>query len=235
MNEAVSIRTVARLDTYVTQKNWEWAEANSEAISIYWRDALAKNPSMFNGRVLMIGSYAEHDDCAEAAYFETDFSAFLTWIKGGFPDRSVANGFALAALRCRDGAYICGVMSDDTANAGKIYFPGGTPDPSDIRENGTVDFAASALRELKEETGLTPEEVKVSDRWDVVRHWPLVAYLRPMEIPLDSRQALEKLYGNLKQQKAPELAGYHVVRNAGDIDTKRMPEFLQAYFHHVFS
>ena len=94
-------------------------------------------------------------DRLRASYFETDFASFLAWRDWGFPDRDVFNGFGMGALRCSDGAFLLGEMADHTANAGRIYFPAGTPDLDDVKL-GAVDIAGSIAREIEEETGLTP-------------------------------------------------------------------------------
>ena len=70
--------------------------------------------------------------CSRGAYLETDFASFLAWRDWGFPDRRCATASRMAALRSADGAFLLGVMGRHTATAGQIYFPAGTPDPTDI-------------------------------------------------------------------------------------------------------
>lgn len=235
MKDGTFIRQVHTLDTRLVRRRWPWAEENRADIDAFWQKALAAKPKMFNGRVLIIGSYEETPDRSAATYFETDFASFLCWGCKGFPDPEVANGFALAALRSSDGAYICGVMAEHTANAGKIYFPGGTPDLNDVRPDGTVDFLGSVLRELEEETGLRAGDVVLSDEWIVLNEWPLVAYLKLMQLEETAEQTVSRLNANLASQEEPELAGFHIVRNPDDIDGERMPVYLQAFFRSVFA
>ena len=82
-------------------------------------------------------------------------ASFIAWRDWGFPDRAVRNCFAAGAIRASDGAFVLGVMGPQTANAGKIYFPAGTPDPGDV-VGQEVDLAGSVRREIAEETGLGP-------------------------------------------------------------------------------
>ena len=58
-------------------------------------------------------------------------------------------------------------MGQHTANAGRIYFPSGTPDLDDISD-GAVDIAGSVARELEEETGLLPGDYRADADWDCV-------------------------------------------------------------------
>ena len=82
----------------------------------------------------------------------------------------------MAALRGADGAFLLGEMAPHTVNGGQIYFPAGTPDPSDVVA-GRVDLDASARRELFEETGVRAEETIIGATWKVVfAGWRIAAW-----------------------------------------------------------
>ena len=89
--------------------------------------------------------------------FKTRFSRFLVWRDLGWPDKSIYNCFSMPAVRARDGAYLLGEMGPSHSFAGQLYFPCGTPDPSDIVADGCVDLDGSLVRELAEETGLASD------------------------------------------------------------------------------
>ncbi len=97
-------------------------------------------PSLFNGRVLLLGRRVieTRPDGAlrlKGVYFETDYADYLAWREFGHPGEPVDNCFSMAALRSADGAFLLGEMAPHTYSAGQIYFPAGTPDPSDIIED----------------------------------------------------------------------------------------------------
>lgn len=235
MNREVAVRRVGRLDAHCEPFAWLWAEENRDSIARNWAERVAARPKLFNGRVLLIRDYEETEEAVRAVCFETDFADFLGWRDLGYPDPSVANGFAMGALRGSDGAYVCGVMGGGTANEGRIYFPAGTPDRSDLRPDGTVDLAGSVLRELAEETGLVPGDDAVADHWIVVRQWPAIAFLRPLAFAEPADALAARIRAAIAAQAEPELAGAHVVRGPAGIDEARMPAFLCSFFRWTFA
>src|SRR4051812_36205297 len=126
------IHRVARLD--LTFKPWVWPFAleRRDEIAAHFAQRQAEKPDLFNGRILMARNPRFTADSFAADYFEADFASFLAWRDWDWPDRQVFNGFGMGALRCSDGAFVLGEMGQHTANAGKIYFPAGTPDFSDL-------------------------------------------------------------------------------------------------------
>lgn len=218
---------VASVDGRVTPFAWDWAERERDWIDARWAALLAQRPQMFDGRVLMAHRWRREGEALRAEYFETRFSRFLCWREAGRPP-GVANCFSMAALRAADGAYLLGEMGAHTANAGKIYFPAGTPDPDDL-VGDAVDLAGSALRELGEETGLTPDMVRVAPRWSVTMGAGMIACFRPMRLDMSAAEAVAFIHAKLDAQPERELARMHVMRHAGDIDAARMPPFLVAF------
>ncbi|MBR1125383.1 NUDIX hydrolase [Bradyrhizobium lablabi] len=224
---AARIHRVTTLDLRVTQWAWPFAQARRAEIDAHFADQQRIRPKLWNGRVLLARNASLSRDAISADYFETDFASFLAWRDWGFPDGEVFNGFGMGALRSSDGAFVLGEMSAHTANAGRIYFPAGTPDLDDIRD-GAVDIPGSIAREAEEETGLTPADYRAGDHWDCIDTGTSFAMIRILQSDLSGEELRGVIEANLARQASPELCAIHLVRKRNDI-TAAMPRFVTAF------
>ncbi|MBL8569023.1 MAG: NUDIX hydrolase [Phreatobacter sp.] len=156
------------------------------------------------------------------------YAEFLHYMRHGEADGRTKNGFALAGLVASDGALAMGVMGAHTANAGKIYFPGGTPDLDDLVD-GRVDLAGSVRRELGEETGLRTDEVTFDDGFWLYEDDKRLAFTKIVRSPLAGDALRQTILGRLAAEAQPELADIHLVRSADDLIPERMPAFQLAF------
>jgi len=228
----IRIDTVAALDFKLKADVWDFARDRAAEIAAHWHERTAEQPRLFNGRVLMLADHAFEDGVLRGHFIETAFADFLAWRAFGFPASNACNGFAMAALRGSEGAFLLGEMSPHTASAGAVYFPAGTPDLQDAFGE-TVDLDASVRRELTEETGLTPHEVEIAPGWIVVCSLGRVACMKPMRLRVPAEAARARIDAWLAEDPHPEFARMHVVRGPQDF-TPAMPEFVRAYMTHVF-
>jgi 8-oxo-dGTP pyrophosphatase MutT (NUDIX family) len=230
----IEIRRVSRVEACCRPFDWQWPQQNRSFVEENWKRRTAGKPQMFNGRVLLLQDVVFEQDLCRNTYFEVDYADFVAWIDKGYPDPAIANGFAMGALRGSDGAYICGVMGNGTTNAGRVYFPAGTPDLSDLRPDGIVDLATSLTRELAEETGLQESDYHVDDEWIIVQRWPTIALLRMATLTMTAEEGAAKIRANIARQHEPELQDVRIIRGPEDIDPERMPLFLHSFFGWVF-
>ena len=131
MSESV-VWPITHLALRFTPKPWRFADERRAEIDAHFTALRRDKPAVWNGRVLLLAEYELSGSTFSGAYLETDFASFISWRDWQWPDTTVNNCFGLAALRAADGAFLVGVMGAHTANAGRIYFPGGTPDPNDV-------------------------------------------------------------------------------------------------------
>ena len=221
------IHRVTSLDLPVESWSWPFAELRRAEIDAHFAQAQREKPQMWNGRVLLGRRPVFAGGHLTAGYFETDFASFLAWRDWGFPDREVFNGFGMGALRASDGAFVLGVMGEHTANAGRIYFPSGTPDLDDIRGDA-LDIEGSVARELEEETGLTPADYQADAHWHCVHTGPSVAMIKILRVDMPGEALRARIEANLVRQDHPELASVHMVRARADL-TASMPRFVTAF------
>ena len=228
-----SLTRLERVSARRVDHDWAWARDNAEAIDRNWQRRKAKTPGLFDGPVYLASACAVTDGACEASLFEVPYSRFIAFRDAGVPDALVANAFAAIVPHSRDGAVLLGVMGTHTANAGQIYFPCGTPDPGDLRDDGSVDLAGSAAREFLEETGLTLPE-GAEEGWVLLRGDGQLAFLRPVRFDSDAEILKARIEAHRGGEDEPELAHCVIARSRADIDAARMPGFVQAYLASVF-
>ena len=227
------IHRVTTLDLGLQPWSWPFADRRRSEIEAHFALQQAEKPKIWNGRVLLGRRPVFDGEHFSASYFEIDFASFLAWRDWGFPDKDIFNGFGMGALRCTDGAFVLGEMAQHTANAGRIYFPSGTPDLDDISD-GAVDMPGSVAREVEEETGLTPADYRAGAHWDCIVSGAAIAMIRMLDVDMSGEALRARIEANLARQHQPELSAIHVVRKTSDL-TAATPNFVTAFIEKQFS
>jgi hypothetical protein len=219
-------------------REWDFATARAREIDAHWEALRTERPGLFDGRVLLV-DLCEVEERAGARilrtrHFATRFRNFVAQRDFGFPDAGVRNCFAAAALRAADGCFVLGQMGAHTANAGRIYFPCGTPDMEDVR-GALVDLDGSALRELFEETGLGEGDITPAPGWTIVFEGPRIACMKEARAHAPGDELAARIGAFLARQAEPELSGVHVVRSKADLRPDVMPGFVLAYLERALA
>jgi NUDIX domain len=229
LSEQAHLLEVAELDLAFEPARWSFAERRATSIAAHWARLRKTKPALFNGRVLLPDGALK----LRGVYFETDYADFLAWGEFGHPGEPVDNCFSMAALRGADGAFLLGEMAPHTYNAGQIYFPAGTPDPTDIFD-GKVDLDVSARRELFEETGVKAGETTIAPGWTLVFAPQRIACMKLMTLALPAAKIKARIDAHLAGDAHSEFSRMHIVRGPRDIDETRVPIFVAEYLRDAF-
>jgi 8-oxo-dGTP pyrophosphatase MutT (NUDIX family) len=220
------------LDLNFRQKSWDFAIERAADIETYFAERQRETPALWNGQVLLLHRQLLSDGIFHGDFLQTDFASFTAWYTWGMQEAGVRDCFAAAGLISADGAFLLGVMGGHTFNSGRIYFPCGTPDPSDIKD-GKVDFEFSVARELKEETGLDAAELAPEPGWTTVVDGALIGQIKLMRSHESAEDLRARILRHLATEAVPELADIHIVRGPVDFDA-RMPDFVKAVMADYF-
>lgn len=224
--------SVERLDFRFEPRRWDYADAHRAAMDTHFTTRQRANPALWNGRVLVAHRHEVVDGVCRGAFLETDFASFMAWRDWGWPEAATLDCFGSAALQASDGAYLLGVMGPHTANAGRIYFPCGTPDLDDVVDD-RVDLERSALRELHEETGLAVEDMRAEPGCLVVFWRSLVMHAKLLRADEPAEALRVRILRHLATQRQPELSDIRIVRRPDDLDAN-MPPFIRVFFDHIW-
>jgi 8-oxo-dGTP pyrophosphatase MutT (NUDIX family) len=229
----ISVVPVDDVEFHLQPYRWRFAQEHRVEIDAHFDARRRKTPGIWNGRVLLFSECALLGRALRGRCFEVDFASFLAWRDWGCPDRTVTNCFAMGALQAADGAFVVGVMGAHTANAGRVYFPAGTPEPEDVHM-GRVDFDANVVREVAEETGLTPQDFVAQPGWLAVLTETRVALFKFLRVESSALDLRARIFDFLAQEQGPEFADIRIVRGPDDLDPM-MPTFVKAFFTEVWA
>ena len=236
MNGLPRIYDIDRIDCRRVDYVWPYERDNAETIQRHWAARRRDTPSLYDGRVLLACRVETDDSCTTLRMdvFETGFSAFLAWRDSGWPDRSVFNCFSMPAVRSSDGGFLVGEMTADHSVAGALYFPCGTPDPSDLDATGEVDLLGSLTRELAEETGLDASRGALQPRWTVVVSGQWIACIRTIDWSEDAASLAAEARRRIAAQTRPELADVHILSRQSELSDPRLPPYMTAFLARAF-
>jgi 8-oxo-dGTP pyrophosphatase MutT (NUDIX family) len=221
------VTAVRAFDARVADKPWPWAEDNAEEIARHWRQRVAERPGLFDGRVLIARELAIEGGVLESRHMVVPFSALLYWRDRAFPEAGACNVFGSAVVVSSDGAVLLGRMGAHTANAGQSYFPAGTPDLDDV-QGKKLDIEGSILRELEEETGLRPDQVRPSGQRWLVRDGAIACCARRIDADLSARELADLTRAHLLRETEPELDGITLLHRQSNADPLTIPAYARA-------
>jgi 8-oxo-dGTP pyrophosphatase MutT (NUDIX family) len=227
---------VVTLDrAHIVHEPWSWPFATERRgdIDRHFAELQRQRSGVWNGRALLLHRYTVKDRALDGACFETDYATLCAWRDWQLPNPSVYNVFAAAALQSADGAWLVGEMAPDTAAAGLVYFPCGTPEPDDIDATGTLDLAGNLARELLEETGIDIAETAAAPGWTFVRDRNFIGLLKPVRARQNADALRTRIMGHIAQQKHPEFIAIRILRGPRDLDS-RLPNFVVAFLEHAW-
>lgn len=228
-----SVFRVDRLDLSFVPRPWAFAEQRRAEIAANFAELQRQKPAIWNGRVLLLYRQVVRDGVFSGDYLETDYASFIYWRGLNGPPAGVHDCFAAAAIVAADGAVLLGEMGAHTANAGRVYFVAGTPDPSDIFD-GKVDLEASVARELKEETGCDIGDFAVAPGWTTVLDGGLIIQVKTLHSKDDAETLRKRMLAYLAREKQPELADIRIVRSPRGF-VPAMPRFVTAFLERHFA
>lgn len=223
---------IEQLDLTFEPRPWVFAAERRSEIDAFFTKLRRQKPAVWNGRVLMLYDYVLAEGVLRGRYLETDYASFAAWCAWGRPPADVYDCFGAGAVVAADGAVLVGVMGTHNFNAGRIYFPCGTPDPSDIHD-GKVDLDFSVRRELKEETGVDADELLAEPGWTTVVDGPYLAQIKTLHSRESAEYVRERILTLLSREAQPELSDIRIVRGPADFDPA-MPRFVTAFLRHHF-
>jgi 8-oxo-dGTP pyrophosphatase MutT (NUDIX family) len=193
-----------------------YEKENKLEIVTNWDAELRANPALFNGDFFMAEEAHIADGSFAAIYRRTRFETMMHWKKNQtlFKPWHI---FAVGVIVSSDNALIAGRMASSTAAAGRVYFPAGSFDETDVR-NEILDIDGNMRREVMEETAIDLAGARRSDsRMYLVTADRSIALFRRHYFDLNAQELLKLIRGHIADEINSELDDVIAVASPADM------------------
>lgn len=197
-------------------RRWHYQTDQAAAIERHWQARLLERPQMFNGVVHLLDEGLCGTDGFSGELLATDFKSYLHWRDAGFPAAGVRDAFGSALIRSAEGYVLLGRQRAGNINAGLAYLPGGFIDARDVTSAGTIDIAASILRELHEETGQLPVDFHIVPGFLLTRWQALMSFALELVSPLPADALRQRIMEHIAADPHSELVDAVIVRSTAE-------------------
>lgn len=227
---------VANLDLRLDpDERWAFADDKSAEINQHWQSRLADNPSFFNGAVMMLTDCRYDDGVLTGSFLRTDFKSFIYWRDSGCPSAGVRDSFGSGLVWSADGGLMLVRQSAGQVNTGLTYPPGGFIDARDVTHDGRIDIVGSVIRELGEETGLSPSDLRQDTGFIVTVCGPQISVGVSFQSSLDAIQLRNRVMAYVAAETDPELEDVVVLKSPELGDGGAFAEFSEVLVQHVLT
>jgi 8-oxo-dGTP pyrophosphatase MutT (NUDIX family) len=186
--------------------------ANVEAAKANWVKAIALQPALFDGQMVLLNRLTLNDGQVVGDCHVIPYSTFLLWRRQADPGLGY-HLFGFAVIMSSDGALIAVEMAAHTANAGMVYCAAGSLDNSDIID-GYVDVEANMRREVMEETGLSLDGAKADPQLRGYRRGRTVTLFRCFHLDMTADEIFTKIEAHMVVDHEQEIARPVAIRSA---------------------
>lgn len=217
---------VTRCVLSVAPEAWPFAARHAEEIAAHWEKRRSFSPKLYDGAVHLLRTCTFEHNVFTATLLRTDFKSFLYWRELGYPDAGVRDGFGSAVIRSAEGHVMLGRQTEGNVNQGLAYPPSGFIDEHDVCGE-VIDIDAGTARELREETGLKPEDLARAPGYLVTTSGPHVSIAVEWRSALGSDALKACILEYVRQQQVPELADVVIVRSRSDISAHTIPDYAK--------